>query len=311
MKNEEPLVSVLMPVYNAGEFLRPAVESIINQSHKHLQVILVDDGSTDGCMESIADIDDPRLEKHRIDNSGRAYALNYARERIRGKFWLIQDADDISYSRRVEVMVSVLLDHDDLAAVYSGNDLIYNDRHIAPNYPELSENEVKRMIDSFSMPAHDATGVYRTGMTKDVIFDTDFKIGSGVDYVFKIGECYPVKVIGECLYGHRVNSKSITNQEPLNNHEKIQKVIEKACVRRNIRYEESNCPLKSRKGYHPLLIYFMKSVYTQKAKRMYLSALRQSFVCVSINPLNIRYYKPMLYSILPLFVINFYRSLKN
>jgi glycosyltransferase involved in cell wall biosynthesis len=57
-----PLVSIVTCVYNAGEYLRPAVLSIVNQTYRNLDIIIVDDGSTDGCLDTITDL----LDGHSI-----------------------------------------------------------------------------------------------------------------------------------------------------------------------------------------------------------------------------------------------------
>jgi len=129
-----PLVSVFIPVYNAGEYLRPALESIINQTYQHLEIIIINDGSTDGCMSRIANIEDPRIIIIDQNNMGKANALNNAMKIMRGEYWLIQDADDLSYPQRVEKQVAFLEDNSDCAAVYVGNDILLNGKQFAPIY---------------------------------------------------------------------------------------------------------------------------------------------------------------------------------
>ena len=87
-----PLVSVLMPVFNAGEYLRPALESVLKQTYSHLEIIIIDDGSTDGCMDSIKDLTDQRLRLCYQPNAGRTSALNRGLEMLSGEFYATQDA---------------------------------------------------------------------------------------------------------------------------------------------------------------------------------------------------------------------------
>src|SRR5579864_1926155 len=73
---ERPLVTVAIAVFNAGQFLRPSVESILSQTYQNLEVFVVDDGSTDSCLDSLAGIDDGRLRILSQGNQGKAVALN-------------------------------------------------------------------------------------------------------------------------------------------------------------------------------------------------------------------------------------------
>ena len=73
-RTESGLVTVVICVYNAGAFLRPSVESILSQTYQNLEVILVDDGSTDGCFSAINDLSDPRMRILRQENRGKPAA---------------------------------------------------------------------------------------------------------------------------------------------------------------------------------------------------------------------------------------------
>ena len=66
-----PLVTVAIAVFNAGQFLRPSVESILSQTYQDLEVFVVDDGSTDGCLDSLARIDDRRLRIDELSFNGQ------------------------------------------------------------------------------------------------------------------------------------------------------------------------------------------------------------------------------------------------
>jgi glycosyltransferase involved in cell wall biosynthesis len=91
---ETPLATVAMPVFNAGRFLRPAVLSIIRQTLTDWELLIIDDGSTDGAVDSIADIDEPRIIIVRDgENKGLAARLNEAADRARGKYFARMDQD--------------------------------------------------------------------------------------------------------------------------------------------------------------------------------------------------------------------------
>ncbi len=96
-----PLVTVAMPVYNAGAHLRLAVLSILSQTHANWELLIIDDGSTDASLEGIADILDPRITLLRDgSNRGLAARLNEAIDLARGQFLARMDQDDVSYPGR-------------------------------------------------------------------------------------------------------------------------------------------------------------------------------------------------------------------
>lgn len=93
---KQSLISVIVPVYNVKEYLNTCVESILNQTHENLEVILVDDGSTDGSGE-ICDSyakTDTRVQVLHTTNGGQAAARNRGIEVCKGEYLTFIDSDD-------------------------------------------------------------------------------------------------------------------------------------------------------------------------------------------------------------------------
>ena len=109
MINYEPLITVAMPVYNAGKYLRLAVLSIVNQSYSNWELLIIDDGSSDDSFLSIADINDSRMTIYRDGvNRGLAARLNEAIDLAKGDYFARMDGDDISYPDRFLKQVTEL-----------------------------------------------------------------------------------------------------------------------------------------------------------------------------------------------------------
>lgn len=109
MKEATPLVSVLMPVYNGMPYLPMAVESILNQSFKDFELIIVDDCSTDDSLQYLKTIKDKRLNLISLQqNKGVTGALREGMARVRGKYIARLDADDIALSERLQVQIDFL-----------------------------------------------------------------------------------------------------------------------------------------------------------------------------------------------------------
>lgn len=90
-----PLISVVIPCYNAARWLPETLDSVLRQSHADLEVIAVDDGSTDLSWDILQRSTDPRLHALRQANAGAAAARNHALRQVRGAFVQFLDADDV------------------------------------------------------------------------------------------------------------------------------------------------------------------------------------------------------------------------
>jgi glycosyltransferase involved in cell wall biosynthesis len=109
LKNDTPLVSVILPVYNAEKYLRDAVRSILDQSHRNFELIVIDDGSTDNSAAIINGFTDNRITVIKNGpNLGLITSLNKGIELASGKYIARMDADDISagdrFAKQVEFM---------------------------------------------------------------------------------------------------------------------------------------------------------------------------------------------------------------
>lgn len=91
----EPLVSIVMPVFNAERFLTEAIESVLRQHHKNWELIIVDDGSTDASLEIARRFSDPRIHVLTQANKGVSSARNAALKVMRGEYFCFLDADDV------------------------------------------------------------------------------------------------------------------------------------------------------------------------------------------------------------------------
>lgn len=104
-----PLVSVVMPVYNAGSFVRKAVESILGQTYRQFEFLIYNDGSTDETREILDSFRDDRLRIHHTEtNQGYLVYLNEGIDKSQGKYIARMDADDFSHKERLSKQVEFL-----------------------------------------------------------------------------------------------------------------------------------------------------------------------------------------------------------
>ena len=130
MPKNLPLVSVIMPTYNVGEYVVEAVTSIINQSYKNFELIVVDDCSNDNTYEQLCQLadSDQRIKLERNEsNSKICKTLNRAFKISRGDYILRMDGDDVSAFDRLELKLDYLLNNPDVDLVGCSTETIIAD----------------------------------------------------------------------------------------------------------------------------------------------------------------------------------------
>jgi glycosyltransferase involved in cell wall biosynthesis len=302
-----PLVSIVTCVYNAGDYLRPSVLSTVNQTYRNLDIILVDDGSTDGCLDTITDLlEDRRIRVFRQANATRPVALNRALDLAQGEFYAIQDADDISKPTRIQKQLEAMMSRPDLAAVFCGYWLDVNGKCRAPVMASKGEAECKADIDAFRIPAHDATGMFRMSMIGNMRYDPSLPFAEAVDYVLRLGESHPMMVLGDCLYGYRWHPNSLTQSDPHRCDRMVAKVLERACERRGQSYSRS-FP-QSRRRANGIASVFVVSVLSQRQTQRRWGAVRTGLHCAGLHPFDPYHYKALVYAVVPARLLRFIRS---
>lgn len=104
-----PLITIAMPVFNAGRHLRASVMSVLDQTERDWELLLIDDGSTDNAFAGLANIEDPRIRRVSDGiNLGLAARLNQSIDLARGRFFARMDSDDVSYPERLARQLTLL-----------------------------------------------------------------------------------------------------------------------------------------------------------------------------------------------------------
>lgn len=137
----EPLVTVLMSVHNDARYLPAAVESVLRQSLDDFELLILDDGSTDGSAEYLARLADPRVRVVRNErNLGLTRSLNRGLDLARGLFLARMDADDVAAPRRLERQVEFLDRHPNVGVVGSSRVLIDEDGAVVAHAPAAEDD---------------------------------------------------------------------------------------------------------------------------------------------------------------------------
>jgi len=152
MLHTSPLVSVIVPAYNVRRFIRRSLASLLAQTYPHLEVIVVDDGSTDGTADAVRELADPRIVYVRQDNLGIGAARNSGIRASRGEYVTLLDADDVYLPEKVRKQVTFLEQHPEYAAVYCNaiNYFSRNPRRLYRNRVPHPSGEIFRELLSSS-----------------------------------------------------------------------------------------------------------------------------------------------------------------
>lgn len=201
-----------MPNYNNGLFLAKSIQSILNQSFKDFEFIIVDDASTDESVKVIKSFKDPRIKLvERSINGGIVPALNDAITASSGEYLIRMDADDISIENRIELL-SAHLDANPNVGVVSSWLETFGDQNEVWKYPTDNASLKARLL--FGTPlAHAASAIRKSILDSSGIFYSD-KHDHLEDYqlFFELSKNCEFGVIPKVLYRYRYHGNNITTK---------------------------------------------------------------------------------------------------
>lgn len=117
---EQPLVSVVIAAYNMAKYLPSAIQSALNQTHGNVEILVIDDGSTDNTREVMAAFEaEPRVKYWLQENKGQASAKNHGIRNSTGNYIAFLDADDTWEPEKLELQIPVLMASNRVGLVYS------------------------------------------------------------------------------------------------------------------------------------------------------------------------------------------------
>ena len=106
---DEELISIITPTYNCGKFIGETIETVLNQTYKNWEMIIVDDESKDNTEEVVSTYKDPRIKYIRLtENPGAAIARTRAMQEAKGKYMAFLDSDDLWKSNKLEAQIKFM-----------------------------------------------------------------------------------------------------------------------------------------------------------------------------------------------------------
>ena len=234
---EVPKVSVYIPAYNAIEFIQEAVESALNQTYTDLEIVIVNDGSTDQTGEFLDEIYaiHPRVTIIHQPNGGISSASNTAIQHCRGEYILQLDSDDALLPEAAEMLVSVL-EKNDVGFVYGD---AYLTDHTGKAYGKAyswSMYDRFKILDG--MMIHHPRMFRKRDFNRISGFDTDLTNAVDYDLFLKLAEVSDGYHLQTPLYlyrQHNTNTSKInTSAQDKNNHQCIINAFERLGLKERI-----------------------------------------------------------------------------
>jgi glycosyltransferase involved in cell wall biosynthesis len=201
-----PLVSVIIPAYNAERFVRAAIDSVLAQTYTHLEVIVVDDGSKDGTRAAVQAYGE-RVRYLRQENARQAAARNRGIAETRGELLAFLDADDVWREDKLEKQVALLEREPGLGLVYcSLREVDLQDGPIGDAHARLRGHCLREVLLGRSTGGLGSTAlVPRAVLERIGTFDVELPPCEDTDLFWRIAVRYPIDYVDEPLVRYRIH----------------------------------------------------------------------------------------------------------
>ena len=216
----EPLVSIVIPAYNCERWIGPTLDSASNQTHRRLEIVVVDDGSTDGTADIVRAkaARDNRIRLIAQKSSGVAAARNRGLVEGRGSYFAPLDADDLWHPRKIELQVATFQRAgQDAALVYAWSSIIDEDGRIIGHAAQrrvegkvLAELVAHNFISNASVPLIRIAAARAVGGYDEGLYRMNAQGCEDIKFHFAIAERWAIAMVSEILVGYRRTNDSMS-----------------------------------------------------------------------------------------------------
>ena len=212
------LVSVVIPVYNSEKFLEECLNSILTQSYRNIEIIAVDDGSTDASSDILERYSD-KISIISQKNQGLASALNLGISKMKGSWFKWFSPDDVMYPNTIETLIDETKNHSDNTIIYSNWNIIDDTGNTLrefheSNYNELSEFDFNvKLLDGQQINVN-TTLIPATLFKKYGIRELDDPVAIDYDFFLRSALLHNVKfhLISQPLVKYRIHSDQLSHK---------------------------------------------------------------------------------------------------
>jgi len=219
LQEKKPQVSVIIPTYNYGRFIERAIQSVINQTYKDFEVIVVDDGSTDNTENIIKNIPDKRIKYLRhTKNLGGNAARNTGLRASSGNYIAFLDSDDEWLPEKLEKQLKLFKESSEqVGLIYSGVNVI-DLTGCSPSlklFPKARGDIFTLLLEGNCITGGGSSYVIKKECSENIgFFDETLPSGQEWEFHIRVSKIYAVDFIDECLVNYYVhNANTASNPE--------------------------------------------------------------------------------------------------
>ena len=206
----QPFITVLLPVYNCEKYIAEAIDSILQQTYTHFELLIIDDCSTDATLQICKSFQDERIviiEKEK--NSGYTNSLNYGIGIAKGKYIARMDGDDISLPTRFEKQVAFLESNEDVILCGTAFSIMGSNKSIA--VPEFHEN-IKGKLLFGNCIGHPTVMLRKsTLINNSILYDIEMEPAEDYDMWSRLIDLGILYNIQEPLLLYRVHNNQVSS----------------------------------------------------------------------------------------------------
>jgi len=204
-----------MSVYNGQKYLRQAIESILNQTFKDFEFIIINDDSTDSSLEIIQSCTDPRIKLiNNQTNLGLTKSLNIGIKQAQGKYIARLDADDISLTNRLAEQYEYLKKHPDITIIGSDVELIdENNKTICQRQLIHNPDQIKFGLIFYNQLMHSSIFFKKSAVEQIGGYNENFKYTQDYELYSRLSKKYKISNLNQILIKHRTHSQSISQSK--------------------------------------------------------------------------------------------------
>lgn len=197
-------VSVIIPTYNREKTILRAVESVLNQTYTNLEVLIIDDGSTDGTADVVNGIEDERIKYVVLEeNGGPSNARNVGVQMAEGEWIAFQDSDDCWHNDKLEVQMAYAEKHPEYSMIYSSYNAIMHggEQKLIPikPWPDVMEGYMLCTLLERNVIGAPTVVMKRVAFMGSGGFDTSYQALEDWEFVIRFAKVYEIGYVPEIL----------------------------------------------------------------------------------------------------------------